>query len=56
MLVNRINSDSEKHTNPQRNKKNEALYQKLLQNKIDHLNPEDRLIFELVPSEIRACI
>ena len=35
-LVDRINTDSDQPTKPQRKMRNEALYQKLLQNKLDH--------------------
>jgi hypothetical protein len=45
-LVEKINANSDFPTRPSRKKENEALYQKLLQNKLDHLSQEDRQILE----------
>jgi hypothetical protein len=47
-LVDRINSDSETPPKPCRKKRNEALYRKLLQEKLDHLFPEERRVIEPV--------
>jgi hypothetical protein len=46
-LVDRINSDSET-PQPCRKRRNEALYRKLLQGKLDHLSPEERRVIEPV--------
>ena len=47
-LVDCINADFDQPTKPCRKRRNEALYQKLLQGKLDHLPPEDRQILEPV--------
>jgi len=47
-LVDRINRDSDVPTKPYRKKKNEVLYRKLLQNKLDHLSQEEKQILEPV--------
>jgi hypothetical protein len=51
-LIDRINSrnesDSKQPTRQRRQKKNETLYHKLLQGKLDHLSPEDRQQIEPV--------
>jgi len=46
--VDCINADSDQPTKPCRKGRNEALYQKLLQGKLDHLPPEERQILEPV--------
>jgi hypothetical protein len=51
-IVNRINAKAETNLNeppkPPRKRKNEALYNKLLQGKLDHLTPEERQRIEPV--------
>ena len=51
-VVDRINpkgkSESSTPVKPHRHKKNEALYHKLLQGKLDHLSQEDRRLIEPV--------
>jgi hypothetical protein len=51
-LVDSINagckSDADSPTKPRRRKKNEALYNKLLKGKLDHLSREDRQLIEPV--------
>ena len=47
-LVDCINADFDQPMKPCRKKRNEALYQKLLQGKLDHLPPEERQILEPV--------
>jgi len=47
-LVDCINTDTDQPTKPQRKKRNEAFYEKLLQNKFDHLSQEERKILEPV--------
>jgi hypothetical protein len=51
-LVDKINArsqpDSQTPTKPPRQRKNEALYSKLLQGKLDHLSQEDRQHIEPV--------
>jgi hypothetical protein len=51
-VVNRINAKAETNMNeppkPPRKRKNEALYNKLLQGKLDHLTPEERQHIETV--------
>ena len=41
-LVDSINSNSDLLAKPRRKRRNEALYQKLLQNKLDHLPQKER--------------
>ena len=51
-LIDKINQRKELNSDsplkPQRIKKNEALYRKLLNGKLDHLNQEDRELIELI--------
>jgi hypothetical protein len=51
-LVDRINArsheNSDQPTNPRRKRKNEALYHKLLQGKLDHLLQEEKNLIEPV--------
>ena len=51
-LIHRINQRKEPNSDspltPQRKKKNEALYRKLLNGKLDHLNQEDRELIEQI--------
>ena len=52
-LIDRINQRKEPNSDsplrPQREKKNEALYRKLLNGKLDHLNQEDRELIQPIP-------
>ena len=52
-LIDRINRKKEPNSDsplrPQREKKNEALYRKLLNGKLDHLNQEDRELIQPIP-------
>jgi hypothetical protein len=52
LLVDSINagckSDADSSIKPRRRKKNEALYNKLLKGKLDHLSREDRQLIEPV--------
>ena len=47
-LVDCINTDRDQPTKPHRSKRNEALYEKLLRNILDHLSQEERQILEPV--------
>ena len=47
-LVDRINTDADQPQKPQRKRKNAALYEKLLRNKLDHLSREEKQILEPV--------